>query len=715
MFELSVACKYLLPRRRQLSVSIISLISILVISLVVWLIIVFFSVTDGLEKSWIKKLTALTAPVRLTPTEAYYNSYYYQIDGISSASDYSTKTIGEKQEALLVDPYDPESDQEIPPYWPLPDRSSEGSLKDLVKLAYTSLEQISDVRGLRGQEFELTATHIRLNLLRFLRPPSFSKTPSPSRSSLSYPAYLGNFDGENPHIKETLLPIDGTDWTNLLYLMGVAPAETEEEESSPPLFDAATFQRRLAHFFSHVSVQQLKAPLSGWLIPRRLLPEGQWKGIALLRRGKIVRLVVPQKEEELLSLQNHLEEQGLTGVPGLALLKENALFFQPFAANEPQPLPPSFSLTLAGGAPFSARLNEGSLKEAKHLGQLLFSIALPLQGTLLKGEVPVRGLEIARAIPQAEYSSSWWLSPSSRPGEPEGSVPFILPQDPDIGEGLLLPKSFRDVGVLVGDRGFLSYLAPTASLLQEQLIPVYVAGFYDPGIIPIGGKFLLANKEVTSLIRASHQQEDKAHVTNGINVHFDRLDQTDAVKARLLASLKEKGIHRYWNIETYREYEFTKEIIQELQSQKNLFMLIAVVIIIVACSNIISMLIILVNDKKIEIGILRSMGASSQSIALIFGISGAIIGVLGSLVGTLVAILTLRYLDPLIGLLSRLQGHEMFSAHVYGPILPHELSLEALSFVLGATVCLSLIAGIVPAIKACLLRPSHILRANGGG
>jgi lipoprotein-releasing system permease protein len=56
----------------------------------------------------------------------------------------------------------------------------------------------------------------------------------------------------------------------------------------------------------------------------------------------------------------------------------------------------------------------------------------------------------------------------------------------------------------------------------------------------------------------------------------------------------------------------------------------------------------------------------------------------------------------------------MFSATVYGQILPHELSLEALSFVLGATVCLSLIAGVVPAIKACLLRPSHILRASGG-
>src|ERR1700733_3854149 len=103
MFELSVACKYLLPRWRQLSVSIISIISILVISLVVWLIVVFFSVTNGLEQSWIQKLISLTAPVRLTPTEAYYNSYYYQIDTISAASEYTPKSISEKLAARLAD------------------------------------------------------------------------------------------------------------------------------------------------------------------------------------------------------------------------------------------------------------------------------------------------------------------------------------------------------------------------------------------------------------------------------------------------------------------------------------------------------------------------------------------------------------------------------------------------------------------------------------
>jgi lipoprotein-releasing system permease protein len=94
LFELSIAWKYLLPKRGQLSVALISLISITVISLVVWLILVFFSITQGLEKGWIDKLISVTAPVRITPTDAYFNSYYHQIDFLSRASDYSPRRIG---------------------------------------------------------------------------------------------------------------------------------------------------------------------------------------------------------------------------------------------------------------------------------------------------------------------------------------------------------------------------------------------------------------------------------------------------------------------------------------------------------------------------------------------------------------------------------------------------------------------------------------------
>lgn len=713
MFELSVACKYLIPRRRQLSVSIISLISVLVIALVVWLIVVFFSVTDGLEKNWVQKLIALTAPVRLTPTDAYYHSYYYQVDSISESSNYSLKTIGEKRKAASADPYNLAIDEEIPAYWPAPDLDDQGALKDIVKLAFAALGSIKNVDALHGQDFELTATHIQLTLMR---PAALYHASNvyggTTQSSLSYPAYLGNFESDNRTLGNTLLDIQEQDFNNVFSLIGIAPAIHGQGQDEKAPFTRPQLAQRLNTFFHTVAIESLKARAAGWTIPRRLLPDqAEWKVCAVLKDQDILRIIVPLQGKSNAQLQQSLEEQGLTIVQGDAVISNGEVALNLNGGTHI--LPPRTAMTLAGGSAFSAQLDRASLERARLADDVLFDVEIPIQGQTLKGKIPYRGLEIAKAqqLPLTEGVSPWWIYPST---SREGENAFILPKDPDVGEGVALPKSFRDAGVLIGDRGFLSYYSPTASILQEQQIPIYVAGFYDPGIIPIGGKYILANQEITSLIRASHQQDDKTAMTNGINVRFNRLSQADDVKAQLLAALKKSGISHYWNVETYREYEFTKEIMRELQSQKNLFMLIAVVIILVACSNIISMLIILVNDKKTEIGILRSMGATSKSIALIFGTAGAIIGVVGSLAGILAALLTLQNMDALVGFLSKLQGHEMFSANLYGHVLPHELSYEALSFVLMATVCISLLAGIVPAIKACLLRPSHILRSGGG-
>jgi len=487
--------------------------------------------------------------------------------------------------------------------------------------------------------------------------------------------------------------------------MGSTDNHTKDEgmQDAPP-FTPEKLQQRLKHFFELVTVKSLQSRVAGWIIPRRLLPsQANWTAFAVMDGDQITRLIIPSDTNHLRALQSALDEQGLTVKEGHLQLTGDQKTWQA-SGQRPLSLATEIPLTLAGGVSFPASLKEELINKVKKVDDLRFQITVPIQGTLLKGIVTYRGLEL-HEVNLVPLPSSLWM---------QSDRLTALPLDEPIGEGILLPKSFRDGGVLLGDRGTLSYLAPTASLLQEQFVPVYVAGFYDPGIIPIGGKFIFANPDTTALIRSSHTLDDKASVTNGINVRFNDLTQAEAVKQQLIQKLKDKGIHRYWTVETYRDYEFTKEIMQELQSQKNLFTLIAVVIIIVACSNIISMLIILVNDKKTEIGILRSMGASSKSIALIFGLSGALIGVGGSLIGILGALITLNYLDLLLKGLSLLQGHDMFNASFYGQVMPHELSFEALGFVLAATGIISLLAGIVPAVKACLLKPSHILRTMGG-
>lgn len=516
MFELSIACKYLIPRWKQLSVSIITLISTLVIALVVWLIVVFFSVKEGLENGWIDKITALTAPIRILPTDRYYHSYYYLADTISANSNYNTKTIEEKKSSPNADPYDPTQDEELPPHWPAPDKDRQGNVKDLVKLAFASASSISGIDHLQVSDFETTVANLHLPH------PHSSRSEEVPTQFIEYPSFIGSFDADTIPITKTLLPPSPADNQRLLRL---------------PLNDITQ-------------------------------------------------------------------------------------------------------------------------------------------------------------LPIATTNATGIVMPTSSLGDP-----------------ILLPKGFREQGVLIGDQGYLSYYSPTPSSLQEQQIPIIVSGFYDPGIIPMGGKYILASRDLTSLIRASYGQED-AHFSNGINVRFQQIGDAPIVKAKLQQALEKAGIAPYWQIETYQEYEFSKDIIQQLQSEKNLFSLISLIIIIVACSNIISMLIILVNDKKLEIGILRSMGASSASIATIFGICGLVMGTIGSLVGILAAILTLRYVNELVGWISRLQGHDLFNPIFYGSTLPTDLSFEALMFVLMTTVAVSLVAGIVPACKASMMRPSAILRAE---
>lgn len=706
MFEFSVASKYLIPRRRQLSVSIISLISILVISLVVWLIVVFFSVTDGLEKSWVQKLTALTAPVRITPTPAYYNSYYYQIDSISSSSDYSSKTLEEKRESELTDPYDPEYDQEIPGFWPEPDLNAQNELKDLVQLAYASLDEIKDVKGLKAHSYELTASHIQINLQRtaaVTHPSNFYGTTN--HSTLSYPAYLGNFVNDNPSLKQTLLPIRSEDLNNYLGLMEWANDPLhQDQEHSKKILNPAIIRERLHKLFQAVEITQLKTQSFGWNLPIELLPKhASWKACALLKDQQILRVIIPFEVKDNAALCSHFENQNLTISQGSLTIIEGQVFWND-AIHDAEMISAKIPLTLLSNEPFAAELVTESLDSATHVEDILFQVSIPIQGDKIKGSVPYRGLKIAN-FKLLNENDLPWIHPL------DGG--YILPQNEYQGEGILLPKSFKEAGVLIGDPGSLVYYSPTASIIQEQYIPVYAAGFYDPGIIPIGGKFILANPSVVSLIRTSHQQDDKAASSNGLNVQFENIDQADHVKNSLIQAFKNKGINRYWEVQTYREYDFTKEIMQELQSQKYLFMLIAIVIILVACSNIISMLVILVNDKKHEIGILRAMGATSKSIGLIFGLAGAAIGIFGSVLGITLAIITLYHIDTLVTLLSLMQGHEMFSSNLYGNALPSELSYEALLFVLVATLLISLLAGIVPAVKACLVRPSTTLRSTG--
>lgn len=712
MFELSVALKYLRPRWWQLSVSIISLISILVIALVVWLILVFFSVTNGLEKNWIRKLTTLTAPVRITPTANYYNSYYYQIDGVSANSDYSLKSIGEKLRSPATDPYDPDSDEEIPLNWPKPERNPDGSVKDLVKAAFQAIQEVKGFPGLAAVDYEMTAGNLRLRLLRESYEPHLTFSSGTTQSFLSNKVYIGSLDGTNPALSHTLLKPSMNDLTNFYRMLGIDSSDFQEDlPETFNVLDIKSTQNKLQAFFDNVQIKTLKTSDSGWQLPLALWPNSAtFQAVALVHGDRIISVIIPAEAKNAADLLSRQEGTD-SFITSLKIADKKAILTE--KNGEERVLSVNTPLLIAGDVRMPATVVESSIKQAKFPREVNFDVSLSIQEKQLQGRIPMSWLEIAEAsikdtFAELPQSSPLW-SHKIVNGE---TLQLILPSDKQIGEGVLMPRAFRESGTYLGDRGYLSYYVPTASSVQEQRIPIYVAGFYDPGILPIGGKFILTNPQLTSLIWSAHSQDDTGPLSNGINVRFNNIDQADQVKEALQAAFKKAGIAPHWQIETFREFDLTRDLLQQMQSDKTLFMLIATVIIIVACSNIISMLIILVNDKKLEIGILRAMGASSASIALIFGFCGIVMGVVGSLLGMLAAVATLKNLDVLVTLLSKLQGHNAFNPIFYGDSLPNEVSFEALAFVVMMTIGISILAGIVPAVKACLLRPSAILRSE---
>lgn len=629
MFELSILRKYLIPRKGQLAMTLIALMSVGVISLVVWLIVLFLSVTDGIEKTWLEKLTSLHAPVRITPTKEYLTSYHFLSDTISSQAHYTSRSLADR--AKQGDLYNPAIDETAPSYW----KKAEGG-DPLQKL-----HQILEKNRLPFQEFELGGAMLRLQLDRP------SSTGGLSHSFLSQASYLASFSDRSPVMEKLLIPPSPADLEHLL--------RTQIDLVAP-----------------FVDVKKIKLQQ----IPLQLLPEKRPIPATAITQGKeIVRFELGQKEGTLLRLGDRLLWNG-----------EEVFSFTPLFGNRPIEL--------------TSHWTQG--------GKLVAHGSY--EGIPLKGEVSCTQVDVTNAVAKTTF------------GEMPAAVPLwlhrikeqlVLPMLPTKERGIVVAKQFKENGVKIGDKGWLSYPAATAGALQEQRLPIFVAGFYDPGVLAIGNKCILAPANIVHLINTTSQVEhfDKT-ASMGYSVWLSEIKEAPQVAAKIRKQLQEAGIERYWKVETYQNFDFAKDLLQQFQSDRYLFTLIGLIILLVACSNIISLLVILVSDKKREIGILQALGASRKSIAIIFGGVGVCLGLISSCIGVGAAFLTLKNLDSVVKFLSMMQGQDAFSAVFYGSSLPHVFSYTSVVFVLIVTPLLSLVAGLIPAWKACRLSPSAILRSE---
>ena len=148
-----------------------------------------------------------------------------------------------------------------------------------------------------------------------------------------------------------------------------------------------------------------------------------------------------------------------------------------------------------------------------------------------------------------------------------------------------------------------------------------------------------------------------------------------------------------------------------LQVERNVMFLILTLIVLVAALNIISGLIMLVKDKGSDIAILRTMGASQGSIMRIFLITGASIGVVGTLVGFLVGTLICLNIESIRQFLSWMTNTELFSPELYFlSKLPAEMDVGETFAVVLMALTLSFLATLYPSWRAARLDPVEALR-----
>ncbi len=183
---------------------------------------------------------------------------------------------------------------------------------------------------------------------------------------------------------------------------------------------------------------------------------------------------------------------------------------------------------------------------------------------------------------------------------------------------------------------------------------------------------------------------------SGLAIRLDRLERAEEVKARLTSELGRRYLVKTW-------MELNQTLFDALKLEKLTMFVILTLIVIVAAANIVSTLIMMVIAKTRDIGILKSIGASNQSIRWIFTWQGVVIGLIGTGCGLMGA-------WGIVWLLDTYQFIHLPSTIYYLDHLPVRIEWSDWSMTVLAAFVISLVATVYPARQAARLSPVEALR-----
>ncbi|HAS8323710.1 TPA: lipoprotein-releasing ABC transporter permease subunit LolE [Vibrio vulnificus] len=259
----------------------------------------------------------------------------------------------------------------------------------------------------------------------------------------------------------------------------------------------------------------------------------------------------------------------------------------------------------------------------------------------------------------------------------------------------------NELGVDVGD--YVTLLIPqTGESTQVQApkrVRVKVAG-----MLTLNGQI---DHNLVLLPMADAQQYN--HLGEGVT--GIALKTNDVLNAQAIVREVGRQIDVYVYLRSWQQqFGF---LYRDIQLVRTIMYLVMVLVIGVACFNIVSTLMMVVKDRASEIAILRTMGAGDGLIKRIFVWQGVFSGVFGSVLGSVVGVFVALNLTTLIKGLERVIGHQFLSGDIYFvDFLPSQLRLDDVLLVSGTAIVLSIVATWYPAARAAKLKPAAVLSSK---
>jgi lipoprotein-releasing system permease protein len=259
----------------------------------------------------------------------------------------------------------------------------------------------------------------------------------------------------------------------------------------------------------------------------------------------------------------------------------------------------------------------------------------------------------------------------------------------------------KNLGVYVGDK--ITLITSGGQLTPVGMLPRYkvfnVSAIFNTNMLEYDSSLVFINIDDARLL-----YKYNGNNVTGIRLKVDDIMDTQKIKKQLLPKLTDNLMLVDW-IDKHKDY------FRAVDLEKKMMFTVLILIVAVAAFNLVSTLVMTVNDKIQDIAILRTMGATKKNIMHIFIIVGTLSGFIGTFIGTILGLLLGTYIGKIVHFVELLTGGKLISADVYIiDYLPSKVMLGDVVCVVLISLLLSVIATIYPSRKALNINPVEALR-----